>query len=123
MITESLQLHTSWLLLVTGLYEQLAGMDADADEARARVILTGLGFTAERQSATTKSLSGGWRMRAALACALFAAPKLLLLDEPTNHLGELLSMPEHASARCVSLQSHAQGHCSDVPTFVTHNLA
>ncbi|KAF8066225.1 abcF4 [Scenedesmus sp. PABB004] len=68
-------------------YAQLAALeDADAAEGRARQILAGLGFSPERMAAPTATLSGGWRMRAALAAALFAAPDILCLDEPTNHL-------------------------------------
>lgn len=54
--------------------------------SRASTILTGLGFSVERQSWPTKAFSGGWRMRLALARALFSRPDLLLLDEPTNML-------------------------------------
>jgi ABC-type molybdenum transport system ATPase subunit/photorepair protein PhrA len=49
-------------------------------------ILFGLGFTTAMQSKQTKDFSGGWRMRIALARALFLNPSFLLLDEPTNHL-------------------------------------
>ena len=49
-------------------------------------ILFGLGFTTAMQSKKTKDFSGGWRMRIALARALFLNPSFLLLDEPTNHL-------------------------------------
>ena len=63
--------------------EQLEGGDP---EPRARKVLAGLGFTKEMQDKSTSALSGGWRMRVSLSCALFANPSLLLLDEPTNHL-------------------------------------
>ncbi len=65
---------------------RLADIDAHSAEARAATILTGLGFTHGDLARPCADFSGGWRMRAALACVLFARPDLLLLDEPTNYL-------------------------------------
>lgn len=71
---------------IAEIHMRLADIDAHSAEARASNILRGLGFEHDRQSIACKELSGGWRMRVALAGVLFSQPDLLLLDEPTNYL-------------------------------------
>ena len=71
---------------VADLYARLEEIDADRAPARAGEILAGLGFSAADLGRAMSEFSGGWRMRVALAAALFAEPDLLLLDEPTNYL-------------------------------------
>ena len=68
------------------IHDRLQAIGADAAPSRAATILAGLGFDTAAQQRPVGEFSGGWRMRVALAQALFLQPDLLLLDEPTNHL-------------------------------------
>ncbi len=64
-------------------YEHLGGY---ALEAQAREVLHGLGFEDDQIDGDVGALSGGWKMRVALARVLLGRPDVLLMDEPTNHL-------------------------------------
>jgi len=68
---------------VQGEYQQRGGYEL---ESRAQEVLNGLGFDQEQVAGPMSALSGGWRMRVAIAQVLVGEPDVLLLDEPTNHL-------------------------------------
>ena len=68
---------------VQGRFEELDGY---ALEGRAREVLAGLGFSAAMMDGDVGALSGGWKMRVALARILLMRPDAMLLDEPSNHL-------------------------------------
>lgn len=82
-----------------GIYSRLDQLDAASAEARATTILHGLGFTKTMQGMTTREFSGGWRMRVALARALFLQPEFLLLDGKLSHRARVLQnkMLDHLS--------------------------
>ena len=65
---------------------KLVDMEADTGPSRAASLLNGLGIIGKDQLKPTRFFSGGWRMRLALARALFCKPDLLMLDEPSNML-------------------------------------
>lgn len=104
------------------IYAQLEDMGADQAEARASRILFGLGFDRAMQAKKTREFSGGWRMRIALARALFVNPSILLLDEPTNHLDmEAVVWLEKYLAgfkKILLLVSHSQDFMNNVCTDI-----
>jgi len=109
---------------LNAVYEELAASKADASEAAARSILSGLGFTVDMQERPTKQFSGGWRMRISLARALFMQPDLLLLDEPTNHLdlNAVIWLEDYLSRwkSTLLVVSHDQDFLSGVVTDIIH---
>ncbi|KAK2771362.1 hypothetical protein FQN53_005079 [Emmonsiellopsis sp. PD_33] len=109
---------------LSDIHSKLAEMESDKAEPRAASILAGLGFSPERQKFATKTFSGGWRMRLALARALFCEPDLLLLDEPSNMLDvpsiTFLSNYLQGYPSTVLVVSHDRAFLNEVATDIIH---
>lgn len=109
---------------LSDIHAKLSEMESDKAESRAASILAGLGFSEERQHHATKTFSGGWRMRLALARALFCEPDLLLLDEPSNMLDvpsiTFLSTYLQSYPSTLLVVSHDRAFLNEVATDIIH---
>lgn len=109
--------------------DKLDKMTPDTFECEAGCLLHGLGFSEAMMQKATKDMSGGWRMRVALAQALFKQPTLLLLDEPTNHLdlGACVWLEEYLAnyPTTVVMTSHSEdfmnGICTEIMQLTVDN--
>lgn len=105
-------------------YERLDEIGAETAETKAAYILHGLGFSKDMQHKKCKDFSGGWRMRIALARALYVRPHLLLLDEPTNHLDleACVWLEEELKTykRILMIISHSQDFMNGICTNIIH---
>jgi len=105
-------------------YVELEAIDSAKAPARAAVILAGLGFTPQMQANATKTFSGGWRMRLALARALFSKPDFLMLDEPTNMLDmqAIIWLERYLQTwpSTILVVSHDRNFLDEVPTDILH---
>ncbi|RPA77138.1 P-loop containing nucleoside triphosphate hydrolase protein [Ascobolus immersus RN42] len=110
--------------LLSDIHAKLSEMQSDKAESTAASILAGLGFSPERQKLATKTFSGGWRMRLALARALFCKPDLLLLDEPSNMLDvpsiTFLSEYLQTYESTILVVSHDRAFLNEVATDIIH---
>lgn len=109
---------------INAINEELAQLDADRAEPKARQILSGLGFSKEMQDRPVVNFSGGWRMRVSLARALFMEPNVLLLDEPTNHLdlNAVIWLDNYLCGwkKTLLVVSHDQSFLDNVCTDIIH---
>jgi ATPase subunit of ABC transporter with duplicated ATPase domains len=102
--------------------EEYAHKGGYALEAQAREVLHGLGFDDERIDGDVGALSGGWKMRVAMARVLLGRPDVLLMDEPTNHLDieSIIWLEEYLKSRSGALlmTSHDRDFMNRVVTKV-----
>ncbi len=109
-----------------------SGAESEVEwRARARSLLKGLGFEETQCNEPISQLSGGWRVRVAIATSLFMRPRLLMLDEPTNHLdlGAIEWLQHHlvdeykGTVLCVSHdRDFINEVCTDIIIFADQNL-